>query len=41
MSERIDGLCECLSLSVVAHHYATLADEVVWLSDYDPQSSLA
>jgi DNA replication protein DnaC len=27
MSERIDALCESLSLSAVASHYATLADE--------------
>lgn len=27
MSERIDDLCAELSLTAVAHHYATLADE--------------
>ena len=29
MSERIDALCEDLSLSAVANHYATFADEAV------------
>lgn len=27
MNERVDALCESLSLSAVASHYATLADE--------------
>jgi len=29
MSEKVEKLCAELSLSAVAHHYATLADEAV------------
>ena len=29
MSERVEKLCMELSLTAVAHHYATLADEAV------------